>query len=119
MKILIRILQVALALWTITGAIYMMGHYEELASDWAYDTFPAIFWKLLGIVEIILAIGLLISVRDSFRRFAAPSAIGIAIIFLAGLFLYSAYTGLTGMLWAIIPAALFLLVAYKRRLSAQ
>lgn len=116
MNIFISILQVLLALWTITGSVYMMGHYEYLASSWALETLPAVFWTGLGIIQLVLAVGLLVSVREgAMRKYATPSAIGLTLTSLLGLCIYSAYTGFLGMLWAIIPAVLFALVAYKRK----
>lgn len=114
MKIFVKVLQVALALWTTTGSIYMMGHYELLASSWAANTLPSFFWIILGIVQLILSLGLLISVKESMRKYATPSALGLAVIVLAGLFLYSAYVG-SGVLWAIIPSALLAFVAYTKK----
>ncbi len=116
MKIFISILQVILALWTMTGSVYMMGNYEDIASVWALETLPAVFWTGLGIIQLVLAAGLLVSVREgTMRKFAAPSAIGLALIFLLGIALYSSYAGFVGALWAIIPTALFGLVAYQRK----
>ena len=105
-----------MALWTLTGSVYMRGNYTDLASVWALETLPAIFWTGLGITQIILAIGMLISVKNnSLRKFATPSALGLAVIFLSGIVLYSSYVGIFGVLWAIIPAALFGFIAYKRK----
>ena len=114
MKIFVRILQVLLALWTIIGSVYMLGNYSYIASFWAINTLPSAFWMILGIVQTVLGIGLLVSVKDGrMRKYAMPSAIGLSIIFLSGIILYSTYTGL-GTLWAIVPAALLIFVAYKR-----
>lgn len=94
----------------------MIGNYRDIASVWASETLPAAFWSALGIVQIVLAIGLLVSVKEGkWRKFAAPSAFLLVLIFLLGIVLYSSYVGLVGMLWAIIPAAVFLFVAYKRK----
>lgn len=113
MKILVNTLQILLALWIITGSIYMMGHYQTLASSWVYRILPGAFWVALGVVQIILAIVLLASVKFTLRKYAVPSAIGLAIIVLAGVFLYGSYAGV-GLLWAIVPATLFLFIAHKR-----
>jgi peptidoglycan/LPS O-acetylase OafA/YrhL len=119
MKMFIRVLQVLLALWVIIGSVYMMGNYAFIASFWAVNTLPTAFWILLGVVQIVLAIGLLVSVKDGvLSKYATLSAIGLSIIMLAGIFLYSTYTGL-GMLWAIVPAVLLAFVAYKRRPQAN
>jgi hypothetical protein len=114
MKMFVRVLQVLLALWVIVGSVYMMGNYAYIASFWAYNTLPTAFWILLGVVQIVFAIGLLVSVKDgALSKYATSSAIGLSIITLSGIFLYSTYSGL-GMLWAIVPVALLAFVAYKR-----
>lgn len=119
MKIFVRVLQVLLALWTIVGSVYMIGNYAYIASFWAINTLPSAFWIVLGIVQIVFAIGLLVSVKDgAMNKYATPSAVGLAIIFLSGIVLYSTYTGI-GMLWAIIPAVLLVFVAYARRSKAN
>jgi predicted cation transporter len=111
------VLQILMGLWSATGAWYMMGHYAELGSAWALATLPAVFWTGLGIVQIVLAVGLVLSVRRRGRlhQLAAPAAVGLAVISLLGVVLYSAYAGFPGILWAIIPGALFGFIAYKRR----
>ena len=115
MKIIMSVLQVVLTLWTIVGGVYMMGHYQLLASTWALNTLPMLFWIILGVIQIALSVGLLISVRSSLRRFAFPSAVGLALVSLLGVVVYVAYTDFPGMLWSIIPAVLFAFVAYSRR----
>lgn len=115
MKICISLMTVVMGLWTIMGAVYMMGHYKDLGSLWALTMLPVEFWTGLGIVQILLAVGLIISVWGRFRTLAVPTASALAAIFLAGSVLYSAYVGFPGILWALIPATLFLFIAYKNK----
>lgn len=68
----------------------------------------------LGIIQIVLALALIISVWGRFRKLASPAAIALAVIALSGSVLYSAYAGFPGILWALIPAALFTFIAYKK-----
>lgn len=114
MKIFVSLLKVLLGLWIIMGAVYMMGHFGELGSAWALSAFPAVFWTGLGIVQIVLAIALIGSVLGRFRTMAQPAASALMVISLAGSFLYVAYAGFPGILWALIPAGLFGFIAYKR-----
>lgn len=114
MKIFISILQALLALWTITGAVYMMQNYESLASAWANETLPSIFWMVFGATQIVAALFLLASIKERWRKYAAPAALTLAVIVCSGIVLYSAYEGVVGSLWAIIPAVLFVFVAYSR-----
>lgn len=98
----------------------MMGHYQSLANTRSLDILPKVFWILLGVIQIILATCLLISIKKGkAHRLAVPSAIGLAITSLLGIFIYTAYTGFPGILWALIPAALFAFVAYKRKPNLQ
>jgi uncharacterized membrane protein len=118
MKKFVSLLQILLGLWSITGAGYMMGHYMDLGSAWALATLPAVFWTVLGVVQIVLAAVLILSVRKRGRlhRFATPAALALASISLAGGVLYATYAGFPGVLWALISAALFILIAYKSKL---
>ena len=94
-----------------------MGHYQLLASTWALNSLPMFFWIMLGVIQIAFSVGLLVSVRSSLRRFAFPSAVGLALISLLGVVIYVAYANFPGMLWSIIPAALFAFVAYSRKIE--
>ena len=114
MKIFVSLLKLLLGLWTIMGAVYMMGHFGDLGSSWALGELPAVFWTGVGIVQIVLAIVLIVSVWPGcFRKFVSPAASVLAVIALAGSVLYSAYSGFPGILWALIPAALLAFIAYK------
>jgi fumarate reductase subunit C len=75
---------------------------------------PAVFWLTLGIIQIVLALTLIISVWGRFSKLTSPVAIALAVIALSGSFLYSAYAGFPGILWALIPAALFAFIVYKK-----
>jgi len=115
MNILLWVLQVVFAAWSITGALYMMNHYEELASMWALTTLPSFTWTLLGNLEILFALGLVVpGILKKWPQITVFSAWGLTALFLLGLALYSAYTGV-GMLWAIAPALLTAFIAYKRQ----
>ncbi len=115
MNILVTLLQILLGLWNITGGIYMSTHHQELINEWAAGTFPAAFWVALGVIQIVLSVGLILSVgKGKLRKLATLSAIGLAIIALFGIPSYSAYAGFPGLLWGVIPAVLLLFVAYWR-----
>ena len=113
MNILISLLQILLGLWHIIGGVYMAGHYQELINEWASGALPSYFWVALGVVQILLSLGLTLSVAKKFRKFVKVSTFGLAAIDLLGIGFYSSYTG-TGMLWAVIPAVLLVFVAYGK-----
>ncbi len=116
MKLFTKIVQGLMALYTITGAAYMMGNYEALASTQALSTLQPYFWIGLGVMQIILAVLLLSALF--FKRARGQvfnSALYLAVLSLLGSILYSAYAGFPGMLWAIVPALLYIFVAYQSK----
>ena len=102
------ILQIALAFYLISGGVYMMGNYKMLASAWALNVIPTFAWRALGVVQILLAFGLV------FRKFTFVAAIGLTVISLFGIGLYASYTG-AGAIWAVLPAVLLSVVGMGRR----
>lgn len=116
-NILIWILQILMALYFLAGGTYMLGHYKILANPSALNFLPGPFWSIIGVLQILFALGLVLP--GAFRMFpkiTPVSAIGLTVVSLLGIVLYSAYTG-SGILWAILPALLTASIAYKR--SAQ
>lgn len=115
MNIFLWVLQGVFAAWTITGALYMMNHYEELATMPALATLPSFAWIILGILEILCALGLVVpGILKKSPQITVFSAWGLTALFLLGIFLYSSYVGV-GMLWAVIPALVTAFIAYKRQ----
>ncbi len=114
MNIVVTLLQVLIGLWHITGGVYMSQNYEGLITEWASGTLPPYFWVFLGVVEVLLGLGLVLSSMKKFRKFAVVSALGLAVVDLLGLAFFSTYTG-AGMLWPIVPAALLVFIAYWRK----
>jgi hypothetical protein len=113
MNILLWVLQVLLAAWTITGAQYMARNYEGLINPSVSD-FPWYFWGIMATLEIIFALGLIVpGVFKVMPKATSLSAMGIAILFLLGSVLFIGYAGV-GMLFAFIPALIALFIAYKR-----
>jgi uncharacterized membrane protein YphA (DoxX/SURF4 family) len=107
MNMLLWTLQVFLGLYNLVGGVYSAFHFEQLKSQMANDL-PAPAWAAIGILQAVFAIGLFIP------QFAPVSAIYLAINALLGCFLFAAYSGFPGILWALIPAALCAFVAYGR-----
>ena len=115
MNMLLWSLQILFALWMTVGASYMLTHYRELANASALNALPGPAWIALGVLQILLAIGLVLPRSLGAPPMLAPlSAVGLAVISLLGLVLYTAYAGFPGALWAVLPAALAALVAYAR-----
>ena len=108
MNILLWVLQILLALYNMTGGIYMVNNYEKLANIWALNAFPKPAWMVLGLLQILFSLGLV------FPKLTSISAACLAVISLLGIALYIAYAGFPGILWAVGPAILAAFVAYER-----
>lgn len=89
----------------------------DLMSDRAAGFYAPIFWTILAIVQIILSLVLVLWVLKSFGKRTSFSAIGLALISLRGLALYSAYAWFPGMLWGIVPAVLLIAIVYGKKVS--
>ncbi len=114
MKPLIKTLQILLGLWNITGAAYMMQNHLALSTEWAANSFPSIVWTLFGLLQIGLALALILSVSKKAAHLRRPAALGLALISLIGIGIYSEYAGFPGLLWSLIPAALLTFIALKK-----
>lgn len=114
MNIILWVLQIALGFYMITGGIYMMGHYQELAKGWTLNVLPNPFWMILGMLQILLALGIILpGIIKKYHKLISISAGGLILISLLGIALYVAYEGL-GILWGLIPAIIAGFVAYGR-----
>lgn len=114
-NIFLWILQILLALWNITGGIYMINNYGSLANPWALNALPKTVWAALGAIQVVFALGLVLP--GAFRilpKLTSIAAICLSVISLLGIALYVAYAGFPGILWAVVPAILYTFVAYGR-----
>ena len=112
-NIFLWVLQTLLALWNITGGMYMISNFSSLARKWALNIFPGLFWIVLGVLQILFAVGLIVPGILKMHKFTFISAIGLTVISLLGIVLYSGYTGI-GILWGLVPAIISGFVAYGR-----
>lgn len=117
MSVLLWILRILLAFWFITGGIYMMGHYEELANPWVLNILTKPLWLILGGFQILFALGLILPgvFKTLPKNSAFVSAVGLTVISLLGLILYIAYAGLPGILWGLTPSVLAIFIACKTK----
>ncbi len=90
----------------------MMGHYEILATAWAFNSLPKIAWITLGLFQVLFALGLVSGKK--LPKLTFISTIGLMVISLLGTILYVSYKG-SGVLWAIVPVIFLAVVAYGRR----
>jgi hypothetical protein len=108
MNILLWVLQILLVLYNLIGGIYMINNFEMLANAWALNALPRPAWMVIGLLQIVFALGLL------WPKLTPSAAIGLAVISLLGMALYVAYAGFPGIVWAVVPAMLAAFVAYGR-----
>lgn len=114
-NVILWMLQILLAFYMVTGGMYMMSNYRALASSWALGTLPSFAWTVIGVLQILFALGLVLpGLLKKSHTFTAQSAVGLVVISLLGAVLYSAYAG-SGILWAVLPAAVAAFIAYMRR----
>jgi DoxX-like family len=115
MNVFLWILQIVLAIWEIIGGLYVVHNHREVANHWALTHLPTPSLPALAVLQILFALGLVLP--GAFKKFpnlTVISALGLAVISLLGIPLYTPYAGFFGMLWGLIPAILFLFVAYMR-----
>lgn len=75
-------IQIMLALHTLMGAFWKFSHSVDAVPS--LRAIPNRVWRVLGVVEIVLALILLVPVlNDSLARLAAAGALGIALEMLA------------------------------------
>ncbi len=92
-----------------------MSHHTDLSSLWARNTVPPPVWTVIGVLQILFSLGLVLpGLLKQSHTLTAQSAMGLTVISLLGAVLYSAYSG-SGIVWALVPAAVAAFIAYKRR----
>lgn len=113
MNILLWVLQILLGLWNIVGGIFILNNYEKVANEWTLNTLPKSVWVIIGVLQILFAIGLILP-GAKLSKLIPIAAVCMSALSLLGISLYTKYTGFPGILWGVIPAVLAALVAYKR-----
>ena len=118
MNILLWVLQILLALWNIIGGIFIVNNYEKVVTEWALNALPRPLWITLGVLQILLAIGLILP-WEKLRKLTSVAAACLSVLSLLGIALYAQYAGFPGILWGVVPAILAAFVAYKRWLNSK
>lgn len=113
MNILLWVLQILLALWEAVGGNYVIENFHKIADGWALKAFPEPVWITFGVLQILLALGLIIP-GAKLRKLNSIAASLLALLSLSGLAFYAQYTGFPGILWGVVPAILLAFVAYER-----
>ena len=119
MNVLLWILQMVLALFTLAGGAYKVVSIDEWASARWYSAIPRGGWGAVGVFEVVCA--LLLVVPGAVKRlpFLTPlAAAALAIEGLAVSGLYARYslalTAANPLVWSLVLALLAAFVAYGR-----
>jgi hypothetical protein len=119
MNVFLWILQLALALLALSGGAYKVFMFDQVANEPWFSALPRGGWSALGVLEMVC--GILLIVPAAIRRMSgltplAAAALALETVALAGLYAkYSmALTAANPLVWAVLMAALAILVAYGR-----
>ena len=108
MNILLWILQILLALYYLMGGSWML---KNIPAAWL-RILPKPVWTAIGLLQVLLALGLVLPGLFGKTQLIPIAAIGVAAetLFVAAL----TKPKFQGLLWVVIPALLSLFVAYGR-----
>ncbi len=115
MNILLWVLQIVLALHTITGAIWKFSNSEQTVAS--LNAIPHVAWVALSIIEILCGLGLILAVLNkSLGKLIPFAAFGIALemVLFCALTIFSGDMNYTHMIYWIIVAGLSAFIAYGR-----
>ena len=112
MNILLWVIQILLALWNLTGGIYVVFNYEMIRAPWT-GAIPEPAWMAYGVLQVLFASGLALPGAAG-RKLTPIAASCLALQSLSGCALFAKYSGFPGILWGVVPAILAAFVAYKR-----
>ncbi len=108
MNIFLWVLQVLLSLYYLMGGSWML---KNIPAAWL-KIMPKPVWTAIGLLQILLALGLVLSGLVGRAQLIPIAAIGLVVetLFVAML----TKPKFQGLLWVVIPALLSLFVAYGR-----
>jgi hypothetical protein len=108
MNLLLWVLQILLGLYYLMGGQWML---KNIPAAWL-KILPKPVWMAIGLLQILLALGLVLPGLFGKPLLISIAAIGVAVetLFVAVL----TKPKFKGLLWVLIPALLSLFVAYGR-----
>ena len=115
MNALLWVLQIVLALYNVMGGFWTLRTADKLAGT-GNRALPKGAWTGLGLLQIVLAIGLVLpGALGGMAGWTAIAAVGLAVLMVVtAAIVHSKSLMSAGMLWAVIPALLAAFVAYGR-----
>jgi len=115
MNILLWVLQILLALYTVMGGLWMVRTHDKLAAA-GNHALPKSAWLVLGVLQVLFGLGLVVpAAAGVLPGLTAIAAICLAVEMVATAAILKAKDlWSTGMLWAVVPSILAAFVAYGR-----
>ena len=115
MNILLWILQILLALHTITGAVWKFSNSEQTVPS--LQAIPHGVWLAMSVIELFCSLGLILpAFRKSLATLAPIAAACIAgeMLLFSGLHVYSGSAEYGPMIYWLVVAAICAFIAYGR-----
>ena len=116
MNIFLWVLQILLALHTLTGAVWKFSHTAEQTMP-SLKVIPPNGWLILAVFEVLCALGLILpAIYKPLGIFAPLGAIGIAMVMLAFcvIELHSASINMGSITYWLVVTAVCAFIAYGR-----
>jgi len=115
MNVLLWVLQIFLALHTITGAVWKFSNSEQTVPS--LSAIPHGVWLALSVFELLFSVGLILpAFKKSLAKLAPLSAACIAVemLFFCAVHIYSGEANKGPMIYWLVVAALCAFIAYGR-----
>ncbi len=115
MNILLWVLQILLALHTITGAIWKFSNSAQTVPS--LTAIPHGVWLAMSVIELLCGLALVIPAFSKKLGILAPIAatfIAAEMLFFCGLFIYSSDGNYGHLIYWLVVAALCAFIAYGR-----
>ena len=113
MKILLWILQILLALHTITGAVWKFSNSEQSVAS--LNSIPHAVWMIMSVLEILSALSLIVGAfSKSLAKLVSFSAIfiGAEMLLFCGMTIFSGGTNYNQVIYWLVVAAISAFIAY-------
>lgn len=119
MNVLLWLVQIVLAVLSLSGGAYKVLAFDELAKMPATAALPQGVWGALGVFEIVCAVLLILPAALKWKRFLTPlAAAALALESLALAVLYAQYSlqlaATNPLVWVVAMALMAAFVAYGR-----
>jgi|SRR5690348_697161 DoxX-like family len=115
MNILLWVLQVVLALHTVTGAVWKLSHSEQTVPS--LNAIPHGLWLAMSAFELLCSLALIVPALNQSLSILVPIAaacIAVEMLFFSGMHLYSGASNHSHLIYWFVVAAICAFIAYGR-----